>query len=513
MRKESFVELHLPCPCGKSSDAYCKNIDGSGHCFSCDKHFPGNGVKLNVKETARYYAHRGISEATMRFYDIKTKFLDDTPLEAGFPYPSGGYKVRSFEGKRFRSEGPMREAGLFGKDKFDPGSKESITICEGEYDAPSVYEATRSRTAAVSVRSASSAFKDCAADREYINSFKRIVIAFDNDDPGQSAAREVSSLFDFNKVYHVKFHKYKDANDYFQNNQADDLLRAWEGARRYSPDNIISTFDEIEKALQDSKEDQIGTYPFTGLQQSLYGLHRGEIVVFKGPTGIGKTEVFRAIEHHLLKTTDKNIGIIHLEEDNGTTVKAIAGYELGVQATVPDCGLSIQDILNGYKSAVKGDDRRVHLYSSFELEDENIILDNIRFLVTAAGCEFIFLDHITWLATGLQKEDERLKLDRLSQKLKLLAKELRFCLVMISHTNDEGRTRGSRNIENVANTMILLTRNKTSNDSTERRLTDFMVEKVRLGGHTGPAGKGILDPHTGVLRNANPEDFISVPGN
>src|SRR5690606_11056887 len=96
--------------------------------------------------------------------------------------------------------------------------------------------------------------------------------------------------------------------------------------------------------------------------------------------------------------------------------------------------------------------------SSFELEDETVFLDNIRFLATVANCDFIFLDHITWLATGLDQEDERRKLDRISQKLKLLAKELRICIVMVTHTNDDGRTRGSRNIETVTNTMIHLTR-------------------------------------------------------
>jgi len=468
-------------------------------------------METEKKETFRYISHRGISERTMQFYDIKTKLLDDEPEEVGFPYPSGGFKIRSLSEKKFRSEGPMKNPGLFGKDKFDPGSKDSITICEGEFDAASVYEATRCRTAGVSVTSGPFAKRDCVLDYDYINSFDKIYICFDNDDVGQSAAREVASLFDFNRVYHVKFTKYKDANDYFQNDEVEALEKTWSNSKRYSPDNIISTFAEIEVALQDSKEDQIGTYPFPGLQAATYGLHRGEVVVLKGPTGIGKTEVFRAIEHHLLKTTQLKLGILHMEEDNGTTVKAIAGYELGVPAVLPDCGLSTSDILGGYKAAVGNDDSRVHLYQAFDLEDENALLDNIRFLVSAAGCEVIFLDHITWLATGIEKEDERLKLDRLSQKLKLLAKELRFCLIMISHTNDEGRTRGSRNIENVANTMIHITRDKEHADPVVRRIMNLNAQKVRLGGSSGPCGKAILDMMTHKLRAMSAEDEIKMP--
>src|SRR5690606_38686568 len=125
---------------------------------------------------------------------------------------------------------------------------------------------------------------------------------------------------------------------------------------------------------------------------------------------------------------------------------------------LPDCGLSREDILSGYRRAVQDTEGRVHIHSSFDIEDEDGFLGNIRFLAGAAKCRFIFLDHISWLATGMQDDDERKKLDRLSQKLKLLAKELRFCLIEISHVNDDGKTRGSRNITKVANTVIDLSR-------------------------------------------------------
>ena len=85
-------------------------------------------------------------------------------------------------------------------------------------------------------------------------------------------------------------------------------------------------------------------------------------------------------------------------------------------------------------------------------------------------------------STGSQDEDERKKLDRVSQSLKLLAKELRICIVMISHTNDDGKTRGSRNISQVANTLIPLERNKVATDASERLRTYLTIEKARLGG-------------------------------
>jgi twinkle protein len=459
--------------------------------------------------TVEYQTHRGLSYNTIKLYDIKTKIVDGVPVEVGFKYPHDEYKIRFLDKKSFTTKGKS-QPGLFGRDKFDAGSRESITITEGEFDAPSIYEAARGRTAAVSVHSASQAKRDCIADREYINSFSKIIICFDNDEAGQKAAREVSPLFDFNKVYHVKLGKYKDASDYFQHGEVDNLEKAWSAAKRYSPDNIISSFDDIRAALKKSQEDQIGTYPFRSLQSMTYGLHRGEIVLFKGLEKIGKTEIFRAIEHHLLKTTKSNLGIIHLEEDNATTIKGIAGYELSRPAILPDSGLSEDDIFEAYKSAVGNSDSRVHLYQSFETEDEDLFLDGLRFLAAGAGCEFIFFDHISWLATGMDKnEDERKKLDRIATRLKLLAKELGVCIIMISHVNDEGQTRGSRYITKVANTIVHMDRDKLHPDEHVRNTTKLTLEGVRLGGSTGPAGLLYMDPMSKVLRDYEPMDDVN----
>ncbi len=508
---------HQPCPCDKSSDAYSVNKDGSGYCFSCGVFFPKRSSDISKEEYENkegkvdIYEHRNISDKTYRYYNALTKFIDKEPVEVGFIYPNGAIKIRSLKEKKFwvvssKDGNSMSDNGLYGKDRFDPGSKKAIALTEGEYDALSVYEMLGGDVAACSVRSATYAKKDCIKDWEYINSFEKIYLCFDADEPGQKAAREVASLFDFNKVYQVRFQKYKDANEYLQKQEQNDFVQSWKSARRYAPDNIISSFNEIEGVLKKSQDDLLCEFPFPGLNNALYGMYAGDVILFKGMEGIGKTEIFRALQHNILKKTKHNIGIIHLEEDNATTVKAIAGYELKIPAVLPDSGISDSDVLKGYKQAVSNDESRVHIYSSFETEDEQVLLDNIRFLVSGAGCKFIFLDHISWLATGMENEDERKKLDRISQKLKLLAKELKFCMIEISHVNDDGKTRGSRNISKVANSIINLDRDLVSLDPIVRNVINLTVEKARLGGRTGPAGRAVYDSHTGRLE---PDSYIS----
>lgn len=529
----NWQQTNQPCPCGLSSDAFAINSEGQGHCFSCTKHFFADqfdpeelGIDARGNVKARRYvereledrdfhkafvADRGISQQTMEYYGVQTKLIDELPLEVGFPYGNNeAFQIRKLnvpKKEAFRTVGPIRKMGLFGKKAFDPGSKASITITEGAYDAMSIYQVTGGRTAACSVQSASLGVLDCTIDRNYINSFDKIILCPDNDanGRGQEMMQKIARMFDPRKVFIVKLNRHKDANDYLQKEENELLFKAWEGARRYTPDNIINSFDDLKKSLEERGEEMLAEYPHPKIQEMTYGMHEGEIVVLKGQTGIGKTELFRWFQSHILRTTKHPIGVIHLEEMNGTTIKAFATYFAREPIILPDSGYSNDQIMDIYREAVGGDEDRVFIHSSFDLEDEDAFLDNIRFLVTGSGCRIIFLDHITWLATGTKEsEDERRKLDRISQAFKLLAKELGFCLVMISHTNDEGKTRGSRNIEKVGNTIIHLERDKVHADEEERLKTYLTVEKVRLGGRTGPAGYAYFDRNTYTLLPEKP---------
>lgn len=449
-------------------------------------------MEYEVEEV--YKSHRGISKRTLEFYDIPVVMVNGEDYGYTFTYPNDSVKSKKINptsrSDKYKWSGQANSAGLFGKDKFAPGSKPSITITEGEHDAPSIYEAVGGVTAACSVQSSSTALRDIELERDYVNSFDKIILAFDNDEAGKAATKKImaSGLFDFNKIYWVPFDKHKDANDYMQAGDLGDLAAAWKGAKKYTPDNIISTFSEISEALKESREDELGTYPTEKLNDMAYGLYRGQVILIKGLEGLGKTELLRLMEHHLLKTTECKLGLIHMEEDKATTIKGVATYELGVPCNLPDSGVGEEDILKGYSQAVGGREDRVFLYTMFGGDDPDDVLDSIRFLVASGGVDIVFLDHITLLSTGQEEGDERRKLDYLSTKLKKMCKELNFCLVLISHVNDEGQTRGSRNITKIADIVIHLSRNLLEEDEFEKNCLYLMIEKNRKTGRTGKAG-------------------------
>lgn len=494
----SLVKAHLPCPMCDSSDAYSIYEDGHGYCFSCTAYIKNEKDEPEEVYSQEYLAWRGVSAQTMQFYGMAS--LIDTegrPVILKAPY-AAGTKYRRLDRKEFWSEN-LASAQLFGKDKFSPGMSKSITICEGELDAASVYQMLGSKYPVVSVRNAATAKGDCTAEREYLNSFERIYLCFDNDEAGNKALSKVAALFDFNKVYHVKL-SLKDANEYLTGSREREFISCWYNARRFLPEGIHSTFNDFEKIIKEGVTKKGQPYPFPTLQKMTDGARLGEIVLVTALEGIGKTEIIGTIEHAWLKSDpEANIGVIHLEEGKERTLKRYSGYELEYPVHKTDCPYTNEEIMEHLKRVVVKDDR-LHLYSHFGSSDPDVILDTIRFLASACECKYIFLDHISMVVSGLNDSDERKTLDYISTRLAMMVQELNFCLVLVSHVNDDGLTRGSRNISKIAHVWIHLHRDLMSDNEVERNTTHLLLKKNRPASMTGSAGKLIFDPATYIIK-------------
>lgn len=445
-----------------------------------------------------YLPWRGVTADSFRFYGCKTKIDNEgKPVEVGFRYPNESYKVRNLSEKNFYTKGEINKAGLFGRDKFTAGSNTTLIITEGELDAISLWQVVR--TPVVSVHSASSAGTDVGVDRSWCNSFSRIVLAFDGDEAGREGAAKVASLFDYNKVYSVSFPggNRKDANDYVRAGEADELASLVKNARRYNPEWIVSDLPAFKKIIHEQPQEGV-PYPFPTLNYMTYGIRPGESVLITAQEGVGKTEVMHSILHNLLTETDDAVGAIFLEEPKQRLLQALAGISLRKPVHLPDAGVPAAETYAAVQDLVGVDDR-LHLYSHFGSDDPDTILDTIRFLVAGRGCRFVLLDHITMVVSGLGGKDERTALDYLSTRLEMMVKELNFSLIVVSHVNDDGLTRGSRNISKIADIRIDLTRDIRAIDPVIRSTIYVMVSKNRFCGRTGPAGELLFDPVTYTL--------------
>ena len=465
-----------------------------------------------------YAPLRGIDRHTMQFFDIASLVSDEGITDQRYPYHTHDgkvvYKYRKVATKSF-SWSPDKKGTkvkLFGQNKFDPGSGKFITITEGELDAASVFQMTGSKWPVVSVPSASEAGRCVKDNLDYLNSFDKVYLAFDNDAAGQKATEDVASILGYRKIHVVKMTAFKDANGYLTGDKEDEFRRILFNAPRYSPTKVVSDVEEFVAAICEEDNSTVVPYPWDGMNEKTYGIRSGEVVLITAQEGLGKTEVVRNIEYNIFSTTDHSIGVIHLEEPIKRVVQGYVGIKLGKPVFLPDCGVPLAE-----QEAVVREimvDGKVQVYRHFGSDDVDDVVNTIRVMAKLLDCKYIFIDHISILVsddTANQGKDERRLLDTMSTKLKMLAQELDVGIIVVSHVNDNGQTRGSRNIGKIADIRIDLYRDQIADDPIERNTTTMMVSKNSYCGKTGLGSKLFFDLDNYSLKEITEKTEMSVP--
>lgn len=516
---------HLPCPCGKSSDAYSiKN--GFGHCFVCDKNFREDGNIEHQHNKAqpevekpptpfkplpsdfRDFPERGLSKNTMQRYGAWRDLSDDSTYYPIFRDGRHvGNKIRK-PNKQFFYEGDIKEADLYGQQAFPPGSAKYITVTEGQDDAKAVYEMTGSRFPAVSVHSSSTAEKDVRRNFEYLDSFDHIVFCFDNDDAGQVAAKKVANIgFKLGKVQFLKLRKAKDANDYKLAGKAAEFTKEWWDAPVYKPDGLLLGTELWESIIHRPNHFTV-PYPFEGFNKLTYGMRLSEVTVINAPTGVGKTSIVKTIEHSLLvneelKKEGYGVGFLHLEEPYGDTALGLISIHNGKPYHLPDVDKPVDELRAAYDVLLNND--RVVIWDHFGSNSVDAVLDKVRHM-HALGCRYIVIDHLSIIVSD-QSGDERKQLDEISTKLKTLCMQLNIHLICIIHQNRQGEIRGTAGVEQLANTIFKLSRLTEDANEWRRNVLVVVCTKNRFAGRTGPAAYLHYDETTGRLRELSREEI------
>jgi hypothetical protein len=116
------------------------------------------------------------------------------------------------------------------------------------------------------------------------------------------------------------------------------------------------------------------------------------------------------------------------------------------------------------------------------------LVEQIRFLVTAMGVDYVMLEPLQDMVSGNTSEKESLLTD-LTLKLKRLAPEINVGIVVIAHANEDGDAKYCKSIVQGAAFEIVLDRDVGAEDPIEKNKTYIRVgRKNRVGGGSGPAG-------------------------
>lgn len=537
-----IVKHNQPCLACNSSDAMQVYEDGA-KCFSCGKLFTKEQVASSQvpKPVPRYvpsavaprftaeqisklpihgFQSRDITRQVCEFYEVRCMRTESGEITHHFyPYDKGAvYKIRICDPKSFQWLGG-HTSSLFGMEKFEKGGRRLI-IVEGETDALAMQQANLDYNGkfypAVAVPSASD-LKCLVEHREWIRSFKEVVICFDNDTQGQEGLKKALRIIGYDKCRVMDITE-KDVNDQLIKHGGKSLVAAMFNAQERSPAGVVSS-DIIREAIK--RRATTPHHPYSAclstLNSKIKGKRGGEIVLFVSGTGCGKSTMFREEILNVLNTTKDKVGIVSLEESVGETGQKLAAMNMNKN---PSEDLDTEELLSSFdKLFVKdenGEDRILVLDHQGAITD-NTIMDQLEYMCLK-GCKYLFIDHITIMVSegveGLTGNEAQDKV--MNDLLRLVKRYPDVWIGLISHLRkaplggksfESGKMpsiddiRGSGSIKQISFDIIAFSRDTLADDVATRNHVDFAVLKCRWNGNTGPAGGAYYDHETGRMRS------------
>ena len=540
-----------PCPeCGPEGDGHGDNLvqydDGSAHCYACHYHISTNKDSKWFSGEYMSIVDRGLTKETCEKYGVQV-FEYKGKRACNFNrYKNGALvtqKIRQLDDKSVQfSVGDGKIEELFGQSLFSPTDKIHCVVTEGELDSLAVYQMTGGYPAVSIPKGSSGAFKSIAANLKWLQEWKYVILAFDNDEPGQDAAKACVPLFEVGKVRLARF-PLKDANDMLVAGKVEQAKKCLWDAEVIRPDSIVTMRDIQAEVLE---RPTVGLdWPWETLNKVTYGFRTREIYVVGAATGVGKTEVVKELVFHLMNRGVK-VGLFSFEQKAADTARRMIGAKVGKRLHIPgqpwwDEGEIIKQM------EVLSDS--LYLYYNRGMLTLSEIVVNMRYMVKCYGVKLIVLDNLTAMCGAAKIEGKSVHdsafIGHVMNTLASIVHELDVSILAVSHLAQDkigiqsyvstspkneaslhltasdmdkiinkpgmnwetGRMPklenlyGSGHVSRLADYIMVLSRNRASEDELEKRTTKVKFLKTRIdSANEGKEFELLYDYDTGKLQ-------------
>jgi twinkle protein len=472
---------------------------------------------------------RGIHEDTCRKYRYTcSKDTNGSPIQVAEYVGDDGrvlFQKTRDKDKNFCVLGAKAQR-FFGQNLYPSGKK--LIVTEGEIDCLTVSQVQDNKYPVVSIpfgcQSAHKVFKE---NLDWLLGFEEVIVMFDSDEAGQKAIEKLSGLLPLGRMKVARL-PLKDPNECLLSGHPDYIIRAIWNADDYRPDGIMNAKDMQDILLKEGDDLKGYEFPWADdLTRRTQGIRKGEMLLLTAGSGIGKSTIARELAYTLHMRDHLRVGMVMLEESPKKTLRDLMSIHLSRPLHLMWNDKTKAEVKEHY-GEVFGDGGFL-LYDHFGSIESNRLLDKIRYMIVAGGCDFVVLDHITIAVTTMEdgKGDERSTIDRLMTALRSLVEETGAGLIIISHLRktdskscpfEQGGSismddlRGSGSLKQLPDTIIAAERNQQAEDEGGRNKLRLRLLKCRFTGETGLADAIRFDKKTNRLHPIDPLDTTDTKG-
>lgn len=495
--------------------------------------------KLQSACTNNPNGYRGLTERACKVYNVIHEYSEETGelVRQFYPqtkdYQYSGVKYREIP-KTFYSKGTVStDCELFGQWRFRNSNSKVVVLTAGEIDCITAYDILNrpdSRYEPTPVVSPSTGETSCRKQLqkqyEWLNSFEKIVVCFDNDAAGNIGIERIASVLPKGKLYVMKL-RLKDANCYVWDSKAskhvdyrDEFINAFWKAVKYVPSGIVGSSQIMDKIIEYAKLPKIPLPPFMHKLQSLMagGIPLGVMVSIASASGTGKSTIVDECCYYWYFNSPYKVGVLTLESDSGQYGINILSRHLQNKINLIESEVEKLNYLQSDEVIEKSnelwyDDEGNNRF--FLVDERDGELDNVKELINnliiSCDCKVIIIDPIQDLLEGCTNEDQQ----SFYKWMKGMMKSHQVTFINIAHVRKSGRGGlansrgadlneedmfGSSSLFKSSACNIMFMRDKEHEDEFERNITRMKASKIRWTGRTSPvAGEFYYDNKTHMM--------------
>jgi len=333
---------------------------------------------------------------------IKIKMVRPNSAELKFSYSHGNkleHKILSYsvEGEVTQRE-PEKIEGVFGLETLkDQGHNNSVVITNNDFDAMSIFQETSLPSISLS------GFTQLGALKKALDKYENVFLWFKPDGPSQLFAGKVISEIGPGKCINIHKPIVNSTKLVMSPNQALQSGHKLKTIVAQAHENILKQRLKVEPrilafhAIKDhviqevlNPKPGVKSQFFPSLNHITKGMRKGEVTVFTGTTGIGKTSFLSQLSlDYCLQGVSTLWGSFEIRHT--ILAKKMLNQLANKNLSLPDHHSSIQSHVNQFSGLPMS---FLDFFGSVEVDQ---LLETLRYSVLQKGVEYIILDNLQFM--------------------------------------------------------------------------------------------------------------------